>query len=701
MFCGDDMARHPDLMKTPRRLIQKFRAVLRFKPQREELHYLLGTADPSASLGERLEWLEKLMVWIRTASSFRHEFDPETGQLHNARIRFFLFLLKRNPEWKKNVAAVLRGTLAETSALTLFSQVGLGQHRGFVAEALDRLFKNALPRPAKEYELSELFLRIFKDSSDALWVGHISATLVEEICDLYAFGEDGSARVQDWHDDMRDALLILSARIGMLGTLPELLQRMPMDQLKDLSLLRLSHFLAAVGRHTRSSPPTTDWVEACLAECEASRRDIQGVFTNLEHSGVSVGLVYVLENLLDTIRRAEILLRFQIPTNQVRSALIVEFLAMLVKDRLSQKTLTDLVKTNLHLIARKSVERTGNTGEHYITRTKAEYVEMIRSGLGGGGMMVLTTLAKFSIGAMSLALFFKGFFYSMNYAFGFVLLHLMGYTLATKQPSATASALAGRLAEWEEDGEVREFVNEVCRMVRSQVAALAGNLLLLIPLSVALDLLYFKWSGHHFLDQKKALHTVDSVHPLKSLSIFYASLTGAWLWVSSFCAGWFENWVVFQRIPEGIASQRRIVQIFGKERAVRIGQWVLARATLLGGNLSLGFLMGFTVVIGEFFGLPIDVRHVTLAAASLTLAVCSLAGPGYNLNQLWMPWVGILLIGFLNFAVSYAFTFVLAGWARSVKGSNLRRLLRAVSNRFRHHPLEFFYPAKGLPSVER
>ncbi len=683
-----------------RRIYRKLNTVLRIKPQRAELHYLLSTANPKALLAERLEWLDKLMMWIRTSTSVRHDFDPETGQLHNARIRFALFLLKRNPEWKTKVAAVLRNTLRETSALTLFSQVGLGQHRGFVAEALDRIFKNLLPRPAKEYELSELFLRIFKDAKDAVWVGHISAGLVEEVCQLYVFGDDQSAPEKDWHDDMRDALLILSARIGMLGTLPELLQRLRTEHLKDLSFLRLSHFLAAVGRHTRSSPPTAEWVEACLAECEASRRDIQDVFTNLEHSGVSVGLVYVLENLSDTIRRAEILLRFQVPSTEVRSALIVNFLAMLVKDRLSQKTLTDLVKTNLHLIARKAVERTGATGEHYITRTKAEYVEMLRSGLGGGGIMVFTTLIKFTIGAMSLALFFKGLFYSFNYAFGFVLLHLMGFTLATKQPSATASTLAGKLAEWEEDGEVREFVNEVARMVRSQVAALVGNLALLIPLSIALDLLYFKWAGHHFLTEKKALATVESVHPLKSFSIFYASLTGVWLWVSSFCAGWFENWVVFQRIPEGVASQRRLIQVFGKERAAAMGQWILRRATLLGGNVSLGLLMGFTVVFGEFLGLPIDVRHVTLAAASLTLAMCSLMGPAYNEHQLWLPWLGILLIGFLNFAVSYAFTFVLAGWARHVKGSNLRRLMRAVSSRFRHHPVEFFYPAKGLPSVE-
>ena len=150
-------------IRAVRYLFHRATLLVRPTPQREQLHYLLASANPKASLQERVVWLEQLMIWIRTASVHQHSFDPETGQLHNARLRFFLHLLRRNPEWRDNVSKTLRTSLEETSALVLFSQVGLGQHRGFVAEATDRVFKNTLPRPAQDQELSDLFLRIFKD----------------------------------------------------------------------------------------------------------------------------------------------------------------------------------------------------------------------------------------------------------------------------------------------------------------------------------------------------------------------------------------------------------------------------------------------------------------------------------------------------------------------------------------------------------
>lgn len=686
-------------MKRARRYFRRLMIALRLKENREELHYLFASADPNASLQVRLQWLENLMIWIRTASDHRHDFDTETGQLHNTRIRFCLFLLNRHPEWKTKVAATLRNTLQETSALALFSRVGLSQHRGFVAEAIDRLFKNTLPRPAEERDLSQLFMRIFYDASDAIWVNHISSTLIEGIYELLNHGAPADSLPNDWREDMKDALLILGTRIGTQGTLPEILMRLPGRKLQDLPFIRLSHYLATVGRQGRYSPPLRERIEACLAECNACRREVEAVFTNLEKSGVSVGLVYVLENITDSVRRAEILLRFQLPSDEVRSTLVVEFLAMLVKDRLSQKTLKDLVKNSMHLISRKIVERAGVSGEHYITRTKSEYLDMLSAGLGGGAVMVGTTLLKFFIGSLKLALFFEGLFFSLNYSFGFVLIQLLGFTLATKQPSATVSALAGKLAQWEEGGEVRDFVNEVCRMARSQVAALVGNLTFLVPLAILVDIFWFRSIGAHVLPVEKAEAVLQSVHPFKSLSLFMAALTGVWLWVSSLAAGWFENWLVFHRVHEGIAGQRRLIQIFGAKGAERIGAWCLNNATLIGSNVSLGFLLGFTSVTATFWGLPLDVRHVTLAAASLTFAICSLVGK-VKVSTFIVPIIGVLLIGAINFAVSYACSTFVAARARNVKLGNLQRLLKAVRQRFRHHPIEFFYPAAGRPSVE-
>ena len=46
--------------------------------------------------------------------------------------------------------------------------------------------------------------------------------------------------------------------------------------------------------------------------------------------------------------------------------------------------LSSLLRENLNLLARKVVDRTGDTGEHYIANSKPEYWLMWRAAIGGG-----------------------------------------------------------------------------------------------------------------------------------------------------------------------------------------------------------------------------------------------------------------------------------------------------------------------------
>lgn len=681
------------IIQSIKRVYRRAHDLVRPTYEREQLHYLLSNAAPQADLSDRLLWLEQLMFWVRTSSVHRHDFDPETGQLHNARLRFIISILDRNLEWKVKVSATLRSLIKETSARSLFSQIGLNQQRSLFSEATDRVMKRLLPRPAQETELSELFLRIFEDDSDAIWVRHIPSTLMGQLLDLVRFQSDKPEETfAHWREDLEDALLILGARVAALGTLPEILQRLRPMQINSLPLLTLSHHLGEVVNTRRKKQSSIAFIHQSLDLIEACREDVKIAYGALERSGVSVGLVYVLENLTSSLRRIEMLLRLLLPASDSSPELTIQVLATLVDERLSQSTLRNLVKTNLHLISSKIVERAGASGEHYIGRSRKEYFEMIRAGLGGGAVMVFTTVVKFWLGALGAPLFFEGVFFSINYASGFVTLQLMGFTLATKQPSATASALAGKLRDLEEQGEVREFVSEVCRMTRTQFAALLGNLLLLIPLSISIDLLVLAIGKRHLLGPDAAHYVLHSLNPIRSFTIPMAALTGVWLWLSSIIAGWFENWVVFRQLPQAIASQRRLIQVLGSERAEKIGNWVLNNATLFGGNVSLGFLMGFTSVFGRFVGLPLDVRHVTLAACSLTLASGSLLAQSIDWKELVLPAIGVLCIGFLNFAVGYSLSLAVAARARNVRTSTLFRLFRAVRVRLRNRPSDFFLP---------
>ena len=78
------------------------------------------------------------------------------------------------------------------------------------------------------------------------------------------------------------------------------------------------------------------------------------------------------------------------------------------RPRQSDRSLRALVYTNLHLLARKLVERAGQTGEHYITTTRREYWQMLASAAGGGVLTLGTAAAKLQISTLHLPLFIEG-----------------------------------------------------------------------------------------------------------------------------------------------------------------------------------------------------------------------------------------------------------------------------------------------------
>lgn len=591
----------------------------------------------------------------------------------------------RNPEWKKNVAATLRSIIRSTSARTLFSEVGLGVQKGLISETSELILSRWIPKPAQDSELSELFLRIFKTEEDSIWVSHITSNLLGQLRELIQ--EDPSPFL-GWLKDVEESVILLGGWISAMGTRPEVMARLYQPNPSALSFVRLNYQLVLLFE-SKQKVVDISHLKSCLDEIQKCRADIKKVYAALNFSGVSVGLVYTLENLSRSLARVEHLLNFLLPPSDETPTRIISFLATLVRERIAQSTVSNIIRSNVHLISSKIVERAGTSGEHYITRTREEYFEMLRKGLGGGGIMVFTTLIKYAIAGISLPLFFQGLFFSINYSSGFLILQLLGFTLATKQPSATASALAGKLSQVEEEADIREFVNEVCRMTRTQFAALVGNLVFLVPFATILDFSFFFITKHHFFSKDFAPYVLQSLHPFKSFTIPMAILTGVFLWLSSLAAGWLENWIVFRRIPEGIASQRRLIQVFGEKGAKKIGDWLLKNATLLGGNISLGFLMGFASTFGKFVGLPLDVRHVTLSAAALTFSACALAGKGFPWTSLILPFVGVILIGLINFTVGYTLAFAVAVRAREVKLVPLLRLFRALRVRVRYRARDF------------
>jgi len=213
------------------------------------------------------------------------------------------------------------------------------------------------------------------------------------------------------------------------------------------------------------------------------------------------------------------------------------------------------------------------------------------------------------------------------------------------------------------------------------------------------DLVVRRIQGHSFLPPADAAKTIKSFDPTGSGTILFAALTGVILWISSLFAGWFENWVVYRRIPEAIEHHRYVRRI-GPQRLAKIARFIEHEAAGFGGSVSLGVMLGMTPVLAKFFGLPLDVRHITLSTGGLTLAMDSVGIAGVGVDALVWACIGIAVIGLLNFGVSFALALVVALRARDVPRGERRTLPLAVLRKFVRQPLLFFYPPRDeVPSA--
>jgi site-specific recombinase len=430
-------------------------------------------------------------------------------------------------------------------------------------------------------------------------------------------------------------------------------------------------------------PAAMQYLHALLDHCRAAA---QTVPQHLEAHGVSVDLMFSVEQLTARLARIEALLACLLSHEPRRELLrLVAGLVRVVHERRSLRT---LFARHYSLLARKVAERGAASGEHYITRTRDEYRDMLKRAAGGGAVLGGTTFLKFGIALLGFTAFWGGFWAGVNYALCFVLIHLLHWTVATKQPAMTAPAMADKLLHIDRDDGLLDFVDEVTHLVRSQVAGVIGNLAVVAPLVLAVQLLC--WAAF----DAPLVGVQDADHVLHSLSLFgpsllFAAFTGTLLFASSMVAGWVENWFVFHRLDSGIAWNPRIVATVGQARAQAWSNWWRANISGLTANISLGLMLGLAPALFSFMGLDLEVRHVTLSTGQLAAAVGAL---GFGVMATWAFWSCVICIagiGLLNVGVSFFCAFKVAMRSRGVRLADRKRVYAAIRKRLLRQPLSF------------
>jgi site-specific recombinase len=261
-------------------------------------------------------------------------------------------------------------------------------------------------------------------------------------------------------------------------------------------------------------------------------------------------------------------------------------------------------------------------------------------------------------------------------------------------PAMTASALADAM---EQETGMREEVQLIAAISRSQFIVTFGNIFGAVPMALLIDFLWQWSSGHPFLSQPVAEHGVESMRLLQSWTIPFATLTGCFLWISSLAAGWTGNWVVLNRLPTAVLQSRRLGRFLSPATRARIASVLEEDLSGAAGYACLGLLFGLLPFIGVFAGAPIEVRHITLASASLTYDIRALIWFGHlSASVLIWALLGLVATGLLNFNVSFALGLFLAMRAKNLGLSGRRTLARALFTELRRDPAAFFW--KGFPA---
>lgn len=625
------------------------------------------------------------------------------------KLRELCRLLDAGPEFRGGLRRALLDLFTQRRSVLLFATSGIYPETGVMAETLRRLSHKLLPEAVDQVQMKDVFGRIFRRRDTrwldqvpvAEWIALIRALRFDEAKDT-----TGMARLKG---DLLEALRVVAHRIAASGLEAEMLRLDPqLENHESPFLAQCEEALAFAGRAEQA-----DLEDAIPAEddrhylvlLEQCRETIERVRRRAQQQGASFHLTFRLRRLRQHLDRAQALIALVAALGAGEDALTVERSAELWQKlavaECRRNDLRRFWRQNLELVALRVTENAGHTGEHYISENRPEYFGILRSSIGGGFIIAFMAASKLLTGGLGLAPLTEVLAFCLNYGLGFVLIHMLHFSVATKQPAMTANAIAAAIGEGTgRERDLEPLVDLVARTVRSQLAAIVGNIGLAVPTAMLLALAVHWQAGEHFVSPEKARHLLAEINPIGSGALIYAAIAGVCLFLAGLVAGYYDNLCAYNRIPERLLQLAWPARLLGKARWGRFAAYVENNLGALAGNFFFGFMLGGVAGIGVLFGLPLDIRHIAFSSAYWGYAMI-----GLNFGVEWqvagLAAMGVLAIGLTNLAVSFYLALSVGLKARGITFAQRWKLLQAIARRLLRQPREFLLPPKQTSAQQK
>ncbi|MBX7118081.1 MAG: site-specific recombinase [Gemmatimonadaceae bacterium] len=611
-----------------------------------------------------------------------------------ARLDALVTILVQRPALAQALGARLRGLLLARMHRTLYGESGLLASQGFLSGLWSRLLGRLLPPAPDPDFLRDLVAELFDEPRDAAWLAAVPARTWAGL--FAALEVDGPAFAEvraHCRAECLEAMRLVSGRLAALGVEPAMLRVQPSLTRRESPFLAqadaVRRIIEADGRAGR------DALEALLDECTAQ---VAAIRRRAHETGVAVSLVFVLARLEQHVERLRTLARMAVPDAaepaEARHTRVIGFFVRVAGAESRRFRLGDLFEGTTALIARRITEHASRSGEHYITETRAEWVGMFRKAAGAGLLVGVMALLKMLSQALGMPPFWHALSNSLIYGGGFVVIHLLHLTIATKQPAITAASLAAALDRTRDpDGRLDAIAALSAQVSRTQFISILGNVAVGFVTALGIALMAGTFLDWHPVGEAKALRLMHDLHPWESLLLFHAAIAGVWLFLSGLISGYYDNQALFHRIPDRIRRLKWLRRVVGPRMVERIADRAEHDTGAVIGSFLFGCLLGSTATVGRLIGVPLDIRHVSFAAANLAYALTTL-GPSVRPGEFAVAALGVALIGVVNLVVSFALALRVALRSRGLGPDDTRGLTRRVLRRFVAAPLDFVRPPR-------
>lgn len=716
---------------------------------------MLSTLERIDPNSDNIDLLVELVCHLRPRQRWVWQTVDDPAQS----VRTLTQLLKGNPDQAWALRRYITTLLEKRRHTSLYSDIGILSNDGFVTELKSRITYRFLPPALEDLYLSDALDQVLYRQDDFEWIRAVPDTdwmalfHVIESAPVPIDANPGRARVVTLKG-LLDAIRTLSCRVCALGLEPRLVHSYSQIENFDSPFLmqniEVNRYLDEYARYLNGDIPRPDDARHLLVMLDQCEDVVLKIRRLALSSGTSIALTYLLVALQQSIDRLQkLLFLVDVPevatdtdtadsetaTQGVLSAMaastpqlastaastvtptpqgnvvvvadqpplvltareraVIELAEELIEAHNTKYQVTNLVRDNVDLLARNVTENASRTGEHYIAEDRKGLRKMLWSSSGAGFIVGFMALLKILLGYLHSPPLVQAFLFSMNYSFGFVLIHMLHFTVATKQPAMTAQRIAASLhrsatGRGLDVDRLAELVNKV---FRTQMVAVLGNVLVAFPVAWAIAEGVHWYRGEHLVDPIKALHLLNEIDPVNSPALFYAAVAGVWLFVAGLVSGYYDNKALYTRMGQRVQQLRGLRTLLGPARLARLGAYVENNLGGLMGNFFFGILLGTTGTVGFLLGLPIDIRHITFSAANFATALVALDYQ-MTLPQILNATAGVLMIGTVNLLVSFGLALWVALRARKIRFKRGILLVQALGRRFAYSPVEFFLGPK-------